>query len=72
MIPPFFLFKSTDPTAYVTMMREQAAKRNRIKFEQGIKGRTKLPDVSPKRPISSFSRHGHANELQMALIKAVL
>jgi hypothetical protein len=51
------------------MMREQAAKRNKIK---STKGRTVLPDVAPKRPISSFTRHGPNDELQIALIKAII
>ena len=51
------------------MMREQAAKRNKIKT---TKGRTVLPDVAPKRLLSSFSRHGPNNELQIALIKAII
>lgn len=51
------------------MMREQAARRSKV---MATKGRTVLPDVTPKRPISSFSRHGTSNELQVALIKAII
>lgn len=50
------------------MMREQAAKRKKLTS----KGRTILPEVTPKRPISSFSGHGPNNELQIALIKAII
>ncbi len=63
------LIQAANPTAYGTMMREQAAKRNKIKT---TKGRTVLPDVAPKRLLSSFSRHGPNNELQVALIKAII
>ena len=62
------IVQAANPTAYVTMMREQAAKRNKL----ATKGRTILPDVTPKRPISSFTRHGPNNELQIALIKAIV
>lgn len=51
------------------MMREQAARRNKV---MTTKGRTVLPDVTPKRPKSNFTRHGPNNDLQVALIKAII
>ncbi|XP_046658005.1 cilia- and flagella-associated protein 58-like [Daphnia pulicaria] len=69
LVHPWRILQAANPTAYVTMMREQAAKRNKIKT---TKGRTVLPDVAPKRLLSSFSRHGPNNELQVALIKAII
>ncbi|XP_057364666.1 cilia- and flagella-associated protein 58-like [Daphnia carinata] len=69
LVHPWRILQAANPAAYVTMMREQAARRNKV---MATKGRTVLPDVAPKRPISSFSRHGTSNELQIALIKAIL
>jgi hypothetical protein len=61
----------TDPDAYITMMRDQSEKRNRL--HKNNKGWTKLPEVTQsKRPISSFSRKGPNSEMQLALIKAIL
>ncbi|KZS07810.1 Coiled-coil domain-containing protein [Daphnia magna] len=69
LVHPWRILQAANPTAYVTMMREQAARRSKV---MATKGRTVLPDVTPKRPISSFSRHGTSNELQVALIKAII
>jgi len=69
-VHPWRILKLTDPAAYVSLMRDNAAKRNISSSAMEKKERHRLPNVWPKRPVSDSSLQ--YNDLQSALIKSVL
>lgn len=71
-VHPWTVLKLTDPAAYVSVMRENAAKRSsvsnlRSRNRQQRPQQRQKSDASPQRAESS-----HLNDLQSALIKNVL